>query len=340
MNISAAEKSNNTTWRRAAGFTIVELLIVIVVIAILAAITLVSYAGVRNRATVAAAQANLKSATEKVKLYALQNNGMYPASAAAAGLADSGNTTYWVSSDNTVSPSAYCVTVTVDKVSYFQTTGVETPTQGTCKGLLAWWPFDGDAKDASGNGIDGTVMGATLTNGADGTENSAYQLGVTSMYINVGTPAKFSVVPSGFTYSIWLQRTGTSTGQWPQIMGSSNTHLDFGIRSSNYGNTIYFEWGISPFDSVAYTGSGNSGDASSTSAWHLATVTYDGTNVRVYWDGTLKYTSSATSVRPTMANFGFTTSSSGWVGKIDDARVYSRPLSGDEVQTMYKAGAQ
>ena len=42
------------------GFTIVELLIVVVVIAILAAITIVSYNGISNRAKSSAVQATTK----------------------------------------------------------------------------------------------------------------------------------------------------------------------------------------------------------------------------------------------------------------------------------------
>ena len=41
-------------------------------------------------------------------------------------------------------------------------------------GLLAYWPFDGNANDASGNGVHGTVSGAVLTEDRCGNENSAY----------------------------------------------------------------------------------------------------------------------------------------------------------------------
>ena len=77
MNISAAEKSNNTTWRRAAGFTIVELLIVIVVIAILAAITITSYAGVTQKAESAKIQEEVRQIADKIEEYNLLN-GYYP----------------------------------------------------------------------------------------------------------------------------------------------------------------------------------------------------------------------------------------------------------------------
>jgi prepilin-type N-terminal cleavage/methylation domain-containing protein len=66
---------NNTKKER--GFTIVELLIVIVVIGILAAITIVAYNGVQNRAKTTSAEAAANSATKKAELYNTENS-RYP----------------------------------------------------------------------------------------------------------------------------------------------------------------------------------------------------------------------------------------------------------------------
>ena len=41
-------------------------------------------------------------------------------------------------------------------------------------GLVVYYPFNGNANDASGNGNNGTVSGATLTANKDGDVNSAY----------------------------------------------------------------------------------------------------------------------------------------------------------------------
>jgi prepilin-type N-terminal cleavage/methylation domain-containing protein len=62
-----------------SGFTIVELLVVIVVIGILAAITIVSYAGISQRATVASLQSDLTNAAQQLKLY-YTDHGSYPTS--------------------------------------------------------------------------------------------------------------------------------------------------------------------------------------------------------------------------------------------------------------------
>lgn len=51
------------------GFTIVELLIVVVIIAILAAMTIVAYNGIQNRAKTSAAQSAANTAIKKIEAY-------------------------------------------------------------------------------------------------------------------------------------------------------------------------------------------------------------------------------------------------------------------------------
>ena len=61
------------------GFTIVELLVVIVVIGILAAITIVAYTGISNKAKIASLQSDLTNASNQLKIYqATEPSNNYP----------------------------------------------------------------------------------------------------------------------------------------------------------------------------------------------------------------------------------------------------------------------
>lgn len=116
------------------GFTIVELLIVVVVIAILAAITIVAYNGIQNRAKQSAAQSATRQALGKIQAFAVQNAETYPDSIAAAGISEAGNTTYQYRSNNTVSPRSFCLTATTQNVSYYVSSIQPAITAGACNG--------------------------------------------------------------------------------------------------------------------------------------------------------------------------------------------------------------
>lgn len=76
------------------GFTIVELLIVIVVIAILAAITIVAYTGISERARFSAMRSDLAAINKAIQLY-YADNGSYPVTPASAAPACSGSWCGW-----------------------------------------------------------------------------------------------------------------------------------------------------------------------------------------------------------------------------------------------------
>jgi hypothetical protein len=52
-------------------------------------------------------------------------------------------------------------------------------------GLVGYWPFCGNANDASGNGNNGTVNGATLTTDRFGNSNGAYSFNGVNNNINL-----------------------------------------------------------------------------------------------------------------------------------------------------------
>ena len=76
-----------------------------------------------------------------------------------------------------------------------------------CDGLVAYYPFYGDATDKSGNGHDGKVIGATLTKDRNGYQNHAYRFDKTFSMIDI-TCQQHTVVlnwsPNRFTVSVPL----------------------------------------------------------------------------------------------------------------------------------------
>jgi prepilin-type N-terminal cleavage/methylation domain-containing protein len=115
------------------GFTIVELLIVIVVIGILAAIIIVAYNGMQQRARTSAVMADLTNSAKKMAIDNV-NNGSYALTEAAVdggkGLPTSSGTTYQYHSTG----STYCVTGTNGNVSYKISDTAAAPSQGGCAG--------------------------------------------------------------------------------------------------------------------------------------------------------------------------------------------------------------
>ena len=70
-------------------------------------------------------------------------------------------------------------------------------------GLVAHYPFDGDAKDATGNGWDGTPQGATLTTDRFDEAASAYLFDGNDDYIHLN--ATLPVSTGSSTISVWVK---------------------------------------------------------------------------------------------------------------------------------------
>jgi hypothetical protein len=75
----------------------------------------------------------------------------------------------------------------------------------TTDGLVAYYPFTGNADDQSGNGHDGTVHGAALTNDRFGTPGSAYLFDGIDDYICVNYASDFQLPV--ITLSAWIRPT-------------------------------------------------------------------------------------------------------------------------------------
>ncbi|MDB5163365.1 MAG: hypothetical protein JWN28_973 [Candidatus Saccharibacteria bacterium] len=175
--------------KKQQGFTIVELLIVVVVIAILAAITIVSYNGIINRANASAAQNAVQQASKKINIYAVENGETYPADIASfesLGMVSGGDLTYQYTANNTSDPKGFCVTATKNRTSYYIASNY-TYLDGSPITVNMASPAEGACPTHSGSGIAIINFSTnpsieTSATGFFGPNSSAYAVNGTRAY--------------------------------------------------------------------------------------------------------------------------------------------------------------
>ena len=156
--MSLADIKLNTAKR---GFTIVELLIVVVVIAILAAITIVSYNGITNRANASASLSLANTWKKKLELYQAENGGY---AWTVADLSGDSAKSWYITNDTlkTTAPNKDDGT----KLVMVQACGSSTPTNlaTTTGNKITYWQFDKSGGASTSEITVGT--GASCATGA------------------------------------------------------------------------------------------------------------------------------------------------------------------------------
>ncbi len=326
------------------GFTIVELLIVVVVIAILAAITIVAFNGIQDRAKVATVQSDIASIAKKLEIYKNSpENNLYPTSLSATSITPSGTASSTLySSDG----STYCLIGVIKNMSFFSTNTQTAPSPGACvirSGLVAWWPLTGNATDQSGSGLNGTMNNVTVTTGQNGQPNSASYFNGTNAYISF--PSTTPLNTTTFTVSVWINLDANiGANVWNDIIVGVGGDWGVGLNANASGVGFLRATKVNTIDAAALS----SLSIAKQSWQHVAaSVSQTGSNAPVvtyYVNGQLSgttYIAQQITAYGTKAIGARNNGGSGYFhGAMDDVRVYSRVLSADEVLAMYNGGAQ
>jgi len=228
--------------------------------------------------------------------------------------------------------------------------------------LVAYWKFDGDVTDASGNDHNGALktnyIGATaaaatdggtvpvLTTDRYGASNKAYAFDK-GAYVEI--PYNNSLYPSSFSISVWVKPTVASNGNYI----FSVDHY-FGYKFQLQGNnfpflTVSTDAGIHDVDD-------NPG-AVQLNTWSQLIVTFTPGTIVFYINGKLvkSVTTTGNLIAPktivnvcignelpkTAYNFSDTSNpnyfygASYFQGSLDDIRLYNKVLSDAEVNSLY-----
>lgn len=168
------------------GFTIVELLIVIVVIAILAAITIVAYNGIQERAEASAAQSALTQSAKKIEtLAATSTAATYPATIQASDISLPASTTFQYS--QTSGGTGYCLTTLYNNSLVYSIGTNRTITPNPCDGHSGGATYCPTDTHVAINGFycDGAVGAVAPRN------ENAVKLDASAAEVPVGAPGAF-----------------------------------------------------------------------------------------------------------------------------------------------------
>lgn len=209
----------------------------------------------------------------------------------------------------------------------FPDNGAVTPIDMTDNEGL--WHFEGNANDTSGNARNGTVTGASLVTGKVGSQ--AYQFGAAD-YISFGAASTF--ISANFSISFWLKGDAAWTpAVYDSIMGASNAFSwsqGFGIYWGGATTICCFVGGYGTFASVSVV----------PADWNNIVMTYDGSNIKAYLNGSLISTTAHSAALTGLTNDFYAS----WLGThgggeqtIDELAIWSRAISASEVSGIYTA---
>lgn len=215
-------------------------------------------------------------------------------------------------------------------------------------GLVAEWHFEGDVKDSSGNGIDGTIINdATFVDGKFG---KTLNFDGINDYVDFGTGrSKLDFGRGDFSIEFWMNYKGTT------VHPNATTIME--KRSEETGNPGFMAWtttwggdgsnyGLFIATSTASWGNGNAEDWGkySPNKWYHVVFVRTEDTWTIYKDGAYSASSTKDGIGLNVNNdasfkIGVTgTSSPYFKGLIDEVRIYNRALSENEVKANYEAG--
>ncbi|NDA26835.1 MAG: LamG domain-containing protein, partial [Verrucomicrobia bacterium] len=203
------------------------------------------------------------------------------------------------------------------------------------RGLVAYYPFNGNANDESGNGRNGAVTNAVLTLDRTGTTNRAYQFNGSNSRIVV-SGATWPGANSDRSVVVWCK---------PVSMNQNGNLFTFG--DGTRGNTRFsLLLGYNTTTSLGFVGEDNDqifqvGNLAN-GAWHQLAITMNAGTLTVYLNGValpsfVKSLNTDGSMPLVIGANSLTRNDEFFNGSLDELRVYSRALSATEISQLYQA---
>ena len=195
-------------------------------------------------------------------------------------------------------------------------------------GLIASYPFDGNANNESGNGYNGIVNGATLTTDRFGIPNSAYSFdGIGNNIVTNNN----SLALTDISLSLWI---------------NGNTGRPFGYEDASNGCCGFGLYYISPNEPELIMRGANNYDMSwgniNINGWNHYVITISSTTGTTLYMNSQQVNNNPSATSYSSSGVPLTFGSAGanggyFQGKIDDIYLYNRCLSSSEVLELYNS---
>lgn len=221
------------------------------------------------------------------------------------------------------------------------------------QGLVAYYPFNGNANDVSGNGNNPVFNNATLTTDRNGIANSAYHFNGIDNYMKVANAPSLNM-GNTLSISVWVRVTGFYYGlcHGNNILQKGDSDVLAGIyflRFSDLGSTNQCLVGTIPDTTKELHYASHSSYLNNTyvdkNNWHLITAVATGDSSKIYID--CKMVSASPQMSSGFSNthdlfIGAMNNSQypNWLnGDLDELRIYNRALNDNEIRALSDCGS-
>jgi hypothetical protein len=215
------------------------------------------------------------------------------------------------------------------------------------KGLQAYYPFDGNANDASGNNNNPVFNNATITTDRFGKPNSAYHFNGVYQYIRIPNTPSLNL-KNQISISAWVRPTGFYYGicHASQIISKGGGNYSPGYYALRFDDALFSggtgcDGGLCDTLHQSFRGTGTvlepyAGDFIKKDKWYHVLYSNDGKTAKLYVDCELKYSVAFPETFTSNEDLFFGKSDDSffpfWLnGDLDDIRIYNRALSDLEI---------
>jgi len=221
-------------------------------------------------------------------------------------------------------------------------------------GLVAYYPFNGNANDESGNELHGTVFGSTLTEDRNNIHNSAYTFDGVDDYIRIPNSEFLNFSQDqNFSISLWVNvpesQNNSQSTQNSIIAKEGNAQHQFGypytIRLVNSSNQVAFRrWdGIDCGNESTTIEEEARGESQMANQWYHIVALKSGSELLMFVNGSLYDSVIDSTLEGCVTSNDFDIiigqregDARIFTGKVDEVRFYNRILSVPEIQFLFE----